>query len=173
MGSNLSVAETLAHLEAKLAYHKEQRELHTAQEALHAEQKEKHDEEHRRTLERFEAFKAASAAVGELLVDVKPAPPPAAPVDEEIRSGGWRWVSKLMLRVMDGLAPDEVFGASRLIDEIETRWGDRLRKPLQPRSVSSTLRRWGAEGFIHLVRDGTSHYESLYTKEPPVPPSTE
>ena len=72
-----------------------------------------------------------------------------------------------MLRVMDGLAPDEVFGASRLIREIETRWGDGLRRGIEPRSVSATLRRWGAEGRIHLVRAGRSHYESLYTKEPP------
>ncbi|MFL6203090.1 MAG: hypothetical protein ACJ76J_28310 [Thermoanaerobaculia bacterium] len=165
MASNLSVAETLAHLEAKIAHHKEQRELHASQEALHAEQKEQHDAEHRKAVERFEAFKAASAAVGELLVDVKPAPPPA-PVYADVRSGGWRWVSKLMLRVVAGLAPDEVFGASRLIREIETRWGHQLRHPIQPRSVSSTLRRWGAEGRIHLVRDGKSHHESLYTKEP-------
>ena len=160
MSSNLSVAETLAHLEAKIAHHKDQRELH-------AEQKERHDAEHRRAVERFEAFKAASAAVGELLVDLRPSPPPPAPLPpEEVRIGGWRWVSKLMLRVMGGLAPGEVFGASRLIQEIETRWGSQLRRNIEPRSVSSTLRRWGAEGRIHLVRDGRSHHESLYTKEP-------
>ena len=167
MASNLSVAETLAHLEAKIAHHNEQRELHAAQEALHAEEKERHDVEHRKALERFEVFKAASEAVGELLVDVEPAPPPPAQVYEKVRSGGWRWVSKLMLRVIEGLAPDEVFGASRLIREIETRWGDELRRGIEPRSVSATLRRWSAEGRIHLVRDGRSHHESLYTKEAP------
>ena len=167
MGSNLSVAEMLGHLEAKIAYHKEQRDLHAEKEARHAEQKELHDAEHGKALERFEALKAASAAVGELLGDIKPAPPPPPPLPvEPIRSKGWRWVSRLMQRVIDGLPPDEVFGASRLIHEIETRWGSELRRRIALRTASSTLRRWAAQGKIRLVRDGTSHRESLYRKAP-------
>ena len=56
------------------------------------------------------------------------------------------------------------FGASSLIHEIQKRWGPKLRHPIQPRSVSATLRRWAAMGQIRLVRDGRSYYESLYTK---------
>lgn len=71
-----------------------------------------------------------------------------------------------MQRVIDGLPPGEIFGASRLIREIEARWGSELRRRVATRSASSTLRRWATHGRIILVRDGTSHYESLYRKKP-------
>lgn len=172
MGSNLSIAEALAHLETKVAYHKEQQELHAAQEAFHAEQevyhaeqKVIHEAEHRKAVERFESFKAASAAIGDLLVDVKPSAPPPAPPSEDVAQGKWRWLSKLMSRVIETKAPEEVFGASTLINEIHARWGAKLRHDIEPRSASATLRRWAAEGRIHLVRDGRSYHESLYTRE--------
>lgn len=166
MGSNLSVAEMLARLEAKIAHHQEKRDLHASQEAQHAEQKEIHDTELRKVRERFEALKTAFAAAGEILGNVPPAPPPPAPLRLDEMQGRGLWVSRLMQRVIDSLAPDEVFGASRLIREIESRWGSELRRRIATRSASSTLRRWAAHGKIHLVRDGTSHYESLYTKKP-------
>ncbi|HEX6862063.1 MAG TPA: hypothetical protein VF414_04560, partial [Thermoanaerobaculia bacterium] len=54
-------------------------------------------------------------------------------------------------------------GASAIIDEIHERWGHKLKHGIEPRSVSSTLRRWGATGRLRLVRDGRSYSESLYT----------
>ena len=173
MGSNLSIADALAQMEAKIAHHKarhehhaEQEAHHAGQQALHAEQKGVHEAEHRKAIERYETFKAASASVGEMLVDVdvKPAAPPAPPPLEDVDIGGWRWLSRLMSRVIERKAPDEVFGASTLIAEIEQRWGPKLRHRIQPRSVSATLRRWAGTGQIRLVRDGRSYHESLYTK---------
>lgn len=163
MGSNVSIAAALAQMEAKIAHHKAQHEHHAAQEAHHAEQKALHEAEHRNAVERYEAFKAASAAIGEMLVDVKPAPAPPQP-SEDFDIGDWRWLSRLMNRLIEGKAPDEVFGASSLIQEIQKRWGAKLRRRIYPRSVSSTLRRWAANGRIHLVRDGGPYAESLYTR---------
>ena len=169
MGSNLSIAAALAQLEAKVAHHKAQHEHHEAQEAhhaeqqaFHAEQKVIHEAEHRKAIERYETFKAASASIGEMLVDVKPASPP--PPLEDIDVGNWRWLSKMMSLVIERKGPDEVFGATALIQEIQERWGPKLRHRIQPRSASATLRRWAAMGQIRLVRDGRSYYESLYTK---------
>jgi hypothetical protein len=171
MGSNLSIAAALAQLEAKVAHHKAQQKHHETQEAhhaeqqaFHAEQKVVHEAEHRKAIERYETFKAASASIGEMLVDVKPASPPLPPPLEDIDVGNWRWLSKMMSLVIERKAPDEVFGASALIQEIQQRWGPKLRHRIQPRSVSATLRRWAAMGQIRLVRDGRSYYESLYTK---------
>jgi hypothetical protein len=171
MGSNLSIAAALAQMEAKIAHHKAQHEHHAAQEAhhvqqqaFHAEQKVVHEAEHRNAIERYEAFKAASASIGEMLVDEQPASPPPPPPLENIDVGNWRWLSKMMSLVIERKAPDEVFGASALIKEIQERWGPKLRHRIQPRSVSATLRRWAAMGQIRLVRDGRSYYESLYTK---------
>ena len=169
MGSNLSIADALAQMEAKIAHHKarhehhaEQEAYHAGQQALHAEQKGVHEAGHRKAIERYETFKAASVSIGEMLVDVdvKPAPPPP----EDVDTGGARWLSHLMIRVIDRKSPDEVFGASALIAEIEQRWGPKLRYRIQPRSVSATLRRWAGTGQIRLVRDGRSYHESLYTK---------
>ena len=171
MGSNLSIAAALAQIEAKIAHHKTQHEHHAAQEehhaqqqVFHAEQKAVHEAEHRRAIERYETFKAASASIGELLVDVKTEEPPAPPPLDDIDFGEWRWLSRLMSRIIERKAPGEVFGASALIQEIQQRWGSKLRHRIQPRSVSSTLRRWAATGEIRLVRDGRSYRESLYTK---------
>jgi len=171
MGSDLSIAVALAQMEAKIAHHKDQHEHHAAREAHHAEQqafhaaeKTVHEAEHRKAIESYETFKSASAHIGEMLVGVKPAPPPPPPPLEAIDVGHWRWLSKMMSLVIERKAPDEVFGASALIQEIEERWGPKLRHPIQPRSASATLRRWAAMGQIRLVRDGRSYYESLYTK---------
>jgi hypothetical protein len=169
MGSHLSIAEALAQLEAQVAHHEQQQEHHTEQEAhharqqaFHAEQKVVHEAAHRKAIERFEAFKAVTADIGEVLVDVKPAPAPAARPPEKIATKGWRWLGHLMDRVIEDKKPGEVFGASEIIEEIYERWGDQL-KHIEPRSVSSTLRRWGAMGRLHVVRDGRSYAESLYT----------
>ena len=171
MGSNLSIADALARMEAKIAHHKARWDHHAEQEAhharelaFHAEQKAAHEAEHRKAVERYEAFKAASDSIGEMIVDAAPeSPPPPSPA-EDLEVGNWRWLSKLMSRVIERKAPDEVFGASALIREIEERWGPKLRRPVQPRSVSATLRRWAASGRIRLVRDGRSYHESLYTR---------
>ena len=169
MGSHLSIAEALAQLEAQVAHHKQQLEHHEAQEAhharqqaFHAEQKLVHETGHRKAIERFEAFKAVSADIGPVLADVKPAAPPPAPVDGKISTRGWGWLSQLMDRVIEGKKPGEEFGASGIIDEIYERWGGQV-KHIEPRSVSSTLRRWGAAGRLRVVRDGRSYSESLYT----------
>ena len=131
---------------------------------MHAEQKGVHEAGHRNAIERYEAFKAASASIGDMLVDVKPAAPPPPPPVEDVEPGDWRWLSRLLSRVIERKAADEVFGASALIKEIQQRWGPKLRHRIQPRSVSATLRRWAAMGQIHLVRDGRSYHESLYTR---------
>jgi len=172
MGSNLSIAEALAQLEAKIAHHERQQEHHTAQEAHHAEQqayhagqKVVHEAEHRKAIERYEAFKAASAGIGEMLADVEPAAPPPAPPAEDVATKGWRWLSHLMSRVIEGKKPGEVFGASEILAEIYERWGDKLKRNIEPRSASATLRRWAATGRLRLVRDGRSYSESLYTRE--------
>jgi NAD(P)-dependent dehydrogenase (short-subunit alcohol dehydrogenase family) len=169
MGSHLSIAEALAQLEAQVVNHKQQLAHHEAQEAhharqqaFHAEQKLVHEAELRKAIERFEAFKAVSADIGPALAAVKPAAPPPAPVNENISTSGWGWLSRLMDRVIEDKKPGEVFGASDLIGEIYERWGEQV-KHIEPRSVSSTLRRWGTEGRLRIVRDGRSYSESLYT----------
>ncbi len=174
MSRNVSLVDALAQLEWKIAHHKEQQERHAAQEvhhatqqAHHAGQKEVHAAEHRKAVECYEAFKAASEAIDGMLMDVKGRAPEPAPLAEGYTFSGWRWLSQLMSRLIETKRPDEVFGASTLIAEIQRRWGSKLRHGIDTRTASATLRRWAATGRIHLVRDGRSYNESLYMRQPP------
>ncbi|MEA2558627.1 MAG: hypothetical protein QOH06_131 [Acidobacteriota bacterium] len=164
MSSKLPVGEMLARLERKIAHHKELGEMHARQEAVHAEQRALHEAEHRKAAERHAALQAASAAVGELIVDVRPEPPATLP--KEVARGGWHWIAKLMEMVIETKAPGEAFGATSLIDEIQERWGPQLRYEIDSRSAAVTLRRWAAEGRLEVVRKGKAHHEGLYTKPP-------
>jgi len=167
MSSNMSVAEMLAHLQKKIAYHKEQQDAYAKQEALFAEKRALHEAEHRKAVERFEALSAASSAAGELLADVKPAASRFASerfASEKVASGGWHWIAKLLERAIEPKEPGEVFGAKALIGEIQERWGSKLRHEIDLRSAQGTLRRWAMAGRIDVVRPGTSHHETLYTK---------
>lgn len=167
MGSNLSIAQMLAQLETKIAYHRTQQASHAQQETVHREQKALHEAELQATLERFEAFRAAAEAAGELL-DRDPsvaAPRAAQDSDPDLRKG--RPLARMMSHLLEGKAPDEVFGATSMVKEIHERWGAKLRRRVSPRSASATLRRWAAAGRIHIIREGRTNYESLYTKELP------
>lgn len=165
MGPKLSIDETLAYLESQIAHHRTQLELHAKQEVFHAAQKVVHEAEVAKAVERFNLLKAASEALGDMVVDTKPAVPAPAPPPADVPTSGWRWLSRLMTLVLEGKAPDEVFGPSSLADEIIERWGAKLRHDVDPRSVSATLRRWAAEGEIHQVREGRAYHEALYTKQ--------
>lgn len=164
MGSNLPVAEILARLETKIAYHKEQGEVHARQEAVHAKQRALHEAEHRKALERFEALKAASAAADEMIGDVKPQAPLPAALPKALADGRGPWIARLMEMALETKLPGEVFGATSLISEIEARWGAQLRHGIDPRSAASTLRRWAAEGLLDVVSKGRAHHEGQYTK---------
>ena len=68
--------------------------------------------------------------------------------------------------MLEGRPADQTFGARSITREIQERWGAKLRRRADPRSVAATLRRWAAAGRIHQVREGRAYYESLYRKAP-------
>lgn len=72
----------------------------------------------------------------------------------------------MVAKVLEGKAPDAVFGATAVTQEIEHRWGAKLRRRPDPRSVAAALRRWAAAGRLHQVREGRAYSESLYRKAP-------
>lgn len=163
MSSQLPVAEMVARLETKIAFHKEREDLHALEESKHAEQRAMHAEEHRKAAEQLEALKSAAAAAGKLIVDVS-LPPKIGPLSERAVKGRGHWIAELLGQILVTKVPGEVFGATSLIEEIEKRWGAQLRQEIDPRSAATTLRRWAAAGELDVVRKGTSHTEGLYTK---------
>jgi len=170
MGSNLSVAQMLAELEAKIRHHRQQQEHHAQREVFHREQKTSHAAELETSLERFEAFQAAAAAAGELVERHRAATAPPSPGEEPV-DGSKGPVSRLVAHVARRWRPEDTFGATVVALEVNRRYGASLRKPLDGRGASVTLRRLERAGEIHLVQKGTAHREALYSRtRPAVPP---
>lgn len=166
MALNLSIGQMLAKLEAKVAYHQERKAFHAEQEAVHREQAATHAAELQTALAHLEAFRSASLSAGELLERDGSLAKPSAQADAEADFKGKRSLSQMVAKVLEGRPADETFGASSVTREIEQRWGAKLRRRPDPRSVAATLRRWAAAGRLHQVREGRSYYESLYRKVP-------
>ena len=174
MSGKMSVEEVLANLERQVAFHREQEAEHARQEAWHEEQAAFHKEqralhaaEHEAVARHYEAFKATAGTATEIAARVVAAPPPPAPEEpsrEEAPLKGPIVRSRLVTRWVEGLAVGEVFGPTRAAAEVNRRHGRQLSKPATFKLASAALRRLHANGTIRLVRQGTAHHESLYTK---------
>lgn len=167
---SLSLAQMLAQLEAKAVHHREQQGFHAEQEAFHRDKAEHHKSELDAALASLEALRTAVETAGELLGRDRSALRAAAS-DDELDVRRKRSLSRMVARVVEELRPDETFGATSVTQLIEERWGAKLRRRPDPRSVAANLRRWAAAGRIHQVREGRAHHEALYRKRPH-PPGT-
>ena len=162
---NLSVPQVLAQLEARVAHHQKQQALHAEQEAAHRDKAAFHQARLEAARTQLEAFRAVTVSAGELLEsDKSVAAPPAWPADD-IEVNGKRALNRMMARVIENLEPDVTFGATAITRAIQARWGTKLRRQPDPRSVATTLRRWAAAGEIVQVREGRAHHEGLYRKK--------
>lgn len=157
MSLNLSVAQLLANLEQRIAFHRDKAALHARQMEHHREQNTLHLAELEKASQHHEALKTLAGSIGDL---VRPPLPPSAEADLGPRPG----VSKLALRIIQGKPDGETFGAASLAGEINARFRDRLRKPADPRTVSAALRRFCYNRRIRLVQKGRAFHGALYTK---------
>ena len=164
MALNLSIAQMLAKLEMKVRHHQERKAFHADQEVIHREQTARHAAELETSLAHLESFRSASLSAGELLERDGSLAKSAAEPEAEAEFTGKRSLSQMVARVVEGLPADQTFGARAVTREIQERWGAKLRRRPDPRSVAATLRRWAAAGRLHQVREGRSYYESLYRK---------
>lgn len=164
MSKTLSVAQMLANLEARIAFHQERRSFHAEKKAHHHEQLALHDAELEKTRERFEAFKAAAEAASDL-ASPPPAPEGVGPQEEIARFGNRPMVSRLVARVVESQPEGEVFGARAVAAEVNRRYREVVKKPIQPRTVSVVLRRLEISGRIRQVRPGKALYEALYVRD--------
>jgi hypothetical protein len=163
MSKTLSVAQMLANLEARIAFYQERRAFHAEQEAHHREQLALHDAELQKTRERFEAFKAAAEAASDLAAPV--AVPEMDAAAEEISYFGNRpMVSRLVARVVESQPAGEPFGARAIAMEVNRRYREVLKKPVNPGTVSVALRRLEASGRIRQIRPGKALHEALYVR---------
>jgi hypothetical protein len=166
MGASLSIPQILTELQSQIAFHREQEELHAGKEAFHREQKQLHAIELQTAQERFQAFETAAAAAGELVERHRTATAPPAP-SPDVPAWKRRPVGHLVTRIVDSQRPEETFGPSQIAQEVNRLYGPKLRKPVDSRAVSVTLRRLAAGGHLHVLREGTAHREALYSKSRP------
>lgn len=165
MSTGLSVTQVLAQLEAKIALHRERQAFHEQQEELHREKKAQHAVELEKAIASYEAFRTASAGVGEVLETGDPAPrSKASPAGEVLDLPSTRSLSPLIAQIVQDKAPGEPFGPAAITQELNERWGARLQSRVEPGTVSATLRRWAAAGTLKRVREGSAHVESLYIR---------
>ncbi len=166
MTPDVSVAEVLANLEERIAFHRQQADFHAQQEILHREQNAVHLAELKRVTEHFEAFKSVALPAVEVAREGRLPPPQPVEEPEDNREfiGKRILASRLVARVIERMADDATFGARQVTAETNRRYRDKLRKPVEARAVSVTLRRLQANGRLRLVREGKSKHEALYTK---------
>jgi hypothetical protein len=163
--SNASISQVLIQLEERVEHHRERQAFYAEQEKIHREQAEHHATALEAALAHLEAFRAAADAAGDLLERDKPAaPPPGEPEADAELDNMKRPLSRLVARVVEGKAPEEIFGPGAVAREVQRRWGANLRRKVNLRSVATTLRRMALAGRIHQVREGRPNYESLYSK---------
>ncbi len=166
MTPDVSVAEVLANLEERIAFHQQQADFHAQQEVHHREQNAVHLAELKRVTEHFEAFKAVALPAVEVAREGRTAPPQPVEEPEDDREfiGKRIMPSRLVARVVERMADDTTFGARQVAAELNRRYRNLLRKPIPARAVSVTLRRLQTNGRLRLVRQGKSKHEALYTK---------
>jgi hypothetical protein len=165
LSSQLSVAQVLANLEAQMAFHQEREAHHAQQEAFHREQRAVHAAEHETVARHYEAFKESAGGAAEIAArGVAPSPPPESSPQPESVPAKPALPSRLVARAVAGLPAGEPFGPSRIAAEINQRFGGELKKPIDSRQASTTLRRLQAEGVVRLVQKGTPHHEAVYTR---------
>jgi hypothetical protein len=162
MSRQLSIERVLAELKDRIEHHRSQAALHATQEVFHQKEKVRHTEELQTVSERFETFQAAADAVSELVAR----PREEKAVDDSIPAGKGAVLSKLVARVVAGKGPIEAFGATEVTREIRERYGARLGRKIDVRSVAAKLRRMARIRQIHQLREGRAFHEALYSLTP-------
>src|SRR5689334_346066 len=138
MNSKLSVAEILAGLEARVAHHEERERFHSGQEAHHGEERAAHAAELEKARQTLETFRAvASSAVDLARPLAAPAPPPL-PASAESKRSGRLMPSRLIRAVVETQGTDP-FQAQDIAAEVNRRYGDKLRRPLDNRAAGNIL----------------------------------
>ena len=168
MSTALSVAQMLAQLEERAAFHRERRGFHAEQVAQHGEQLAFHEAELQKVVERFEAFKAAAEGAAEL-VAAPDTSHGAAGAEEIPYFGAAPMVSRLIARVAEAWPAGEAFGARGVMVEVNRRYAEVLKRPIKSAAVSVALRRMAQAGRLRQMRQGKASREALYVREAAAP----
>jgi hypothetical protein len=167
MSRELSVASILTELKEQIEHFRSREAFHAEQEVFHRQQRERHAADLQVALERFATFEAAADAAGELVTRARQVrkEKEKTAVDDSIPAGK-NVLSKLVDRIVSGKDMEETFGARDIAREVQERYGARLKRKIDVRSVAAKLRRMAWSRQIHRIREGRSFHESLYRRGP-------
>lgn len=165
MSRELSVARILTELKEQIEHYRSREAFHAEQEVFHRQQRELNAADLEVALERFATFEAAADAASEQVLRGREKRKEKVVVDDSIPAGK-NVLSKLVERVVFGKEMDETFGATGITREVQERYGARLKRKIDSRSVAAKLRRMARLRQIHQVREGRSFHEALYRRGP-------
>ena len=165
MSRELTVSRILIELKERIEHHRRQEVFHSEREDFHRQQKERHAADLQVARERFDTFQAAADAAGELVARPRDGQEKTAG-DDSIPAGKGAVLSKLVARVVASKGPVEAFGATEITREIQERYGSRLGRKIDVRTVAAKLRRMARVRLIHRLRKGRAFHETLYSKTP-------
>ena len=169
MSRELSVARIVAELKDQVEHHRSQEVFHAEQEIFHREQRALHAADLQISLERLATFEAAADAAGELVtraLEKKQKEKEKEKVVDDSIPPGKTVLSKLVARAVFDRDMEETFGATDITREIQERYGPRLKRKVDVRTVAAKLRRMALGRQIHRIREGRSFHESLYRRGP-------
>jgi hypothetical protein len=164
-----SVEEIVARLQEQVEFHGKRESFHAAHEELHREQRSSHAAALEEARRRLEAFQTATTEAVEL-ANRSVVPPKRQGQDleiEDLGSASRPKVGRMVTLLLKEKGPDERFGAQELYREVNQRFRDHLRRPVDPIQMSVVLRRLQRRGLIHQVRPGRPYKEALYVRERP------
>lgn len=161
MDSNLSVTAILSSLETQIAQKREREAFHAEREAFHREQRTEYAAELERLVQNFETFKASAASASDLASRYVPAPDGGLPPGRKVS------INKMVVKVIEGKGAQEPFGAREITEELNRRFSGRLRKKIDARQVSVSLRWLAGTGRIFRLEKGRPHWESKYVRQLP------
>ena len=164
MSAKLSVEDVLATLEARAVFHRDREAFHAQQEEHHREQRTLHAAELAKVEESLDSFRASAPAALELARHALGAAAAAPDPLEDISASGRTPESRRIRRVVKAWDPQEPFGPTAVAAEVNRRYRGQLKKPVDRRAASNTLRRMHAEGKLQLVRAGRAFHEALYRR---------
>jgi len=156
MSRDLSISQVLRDLESQIGQLERQEAFHAEQEVFHREQRALRAGELAVIRERYETFRTAAAAAGEVVRRLK--------VEGADESALPTTISKMIARILEAKVTGERLTPSSIAGEINEVFARRLRRPVSSRTASVALRRLAGLGEVNLVREGRAFHEAVYAK---------
>jgi hypothetical protein len=154
-----SIREVIAHLEVQMEQLREGEAWHAQQEAFHHGERTRLAAELEAVSRHLESLRWAASLAARDLGKLVPAR------NEDLGSASSPKLSRMVQRVLADLSPETRFGTRWVANEINRRFGGRLRKPADARRISVILRRFHRTGRLEMVRPGRPHWEALYVRK--------